>query len=461
MYGAKGFPVQDMRWLQQRRRGWYAVLEIAPSLRAALGKRRFVRSLKTRDHAVALARRHAALAEFNAEIERARKPAEATEIMAAAMTWRETFKKIEAGDLSGFTTTRRPGPEWPEQQVALNIAVDGLEQSIGEIAHYHSPALAKAFEEIATGRGTPVALHIEDWLAEPGKKGVREARTIRQCRSVLREFEAWAKANSVPPLLESATRQVAGKFVTGMVVRAVHPVTINSKLAAIRSYWSWLVRRGVTEANPWSGQGIAKTERRDADDAGKRPFTAEEVTRLLTGPADRELMDAMLIAVLSGMRVSEIGRLTVGTCQDSTFTIRKGKSKSALRLVPIHSSLAPIVARLVEGKQPNDSLLTLSAIEISKRFIRYRRAIGVDDTSPGARQSAIDFHSWRRWFTTECERAGIPENVVDAVTGHAGRVGMSYGLYSGGPSLEQRRTCVESVHLPTGVPTTCTTQPTS
>jgi hypothetical protein len=61
---ARHYPVQDQRWLQQRGRSWYAVMEVPRSLRAKLGKRRLIKSLGTRDRHVALARRHAALAEF-------------------------------------------------------------------------------------------------------------------------------------------------------------------------------------------------------------------------------------------------------------------------------------------------------------------------------------------------------------------------------------------------------------
>jgi hypothetical protein len=43
------YPVQDLRWLQQRGRSWYAVMEVPRPLRAKLGKRRLIKSLTTRD----------------------------------------------------------------------------------------------------------------------------------------------------------------------------------------------------------------------------------------------------------------------------------------------------------------------------------------------------------------------------------------------------------------------------
>ena len=58
----------DHRWLEQRARCWYCVKDVPRPLRAVLGKRRFVASLQTRDIHVAIARRHTALANFEAEI---------------------------------------------------------------------------------------------------------------------------------------------------------------------------------------------------------------------------------------------------------------------------------------------------------------------------------------------------------------------------------------------------------
>lgn len=80
---------------------------------------------------------------------------------------------------------------------------------------------------------------------------------------------------------------------------------------------------------------------------------------------------------------------------------------------------------------------------------RHRERLGVHEKPEGQRQSNIDFHSFRRWFITKAEQAGIPPNIISMVVGHAeGRKGMTLGVYSGGPSLDQMRACVEAVRLP-------------
>lgn len=71
----------------------------------------------------------------------------------------------------------------------------------------------------------------------------------------------------------------------------------------------------------------------------------------------------------------------------------------------------------------------------------------MDDTREGKRRGLVNFHSFRRWFITKAEQAGQPESVIAVVVGHK-RPGMTFGVYSAGPLLEQARACVEAVKLP-------------
>jgi integrase len=112
---------------------------------------------------------------------------------------------------------------------------------------------------------------------------------------------------------------------------------------------------------------------------------------LLNGTAqhtpDPELLDAMLVAALSGMRIEEAYRLTVADTADCWFNVRDAKTRAGVRRVPI-------------------------AMPASKRFGHYRKRVGVDEREPGRRQSNIDFHSLRRWFVTKARNTGIDRATV-------------------------------------------------
>lgn len=137
------------------------------------------------------------------------------------------------------------------------------------------------------------------------------------------------------------------------------------------------------------------------------------------------------------------------------FNIQQGKTSAAARKVPIHPDLIEIVRRRTYGKKPQDWLFHELAKErdpsdvYGKRFAKYREKLGVDDKREGRRRSLVNFHSFRRWFVTEAERAGQPESTISQVVGHEeGRKSITFKVYSGGTSDSQRRHCVEAVKLP-------------
>ena len=73
---------------------------------------------------------------------------------------------------------------------------------------------------------------------------------------------------------------------------------------------------------------------------------------------------------------------------------------------------------------------------IGKRFGHLKKKLG--------HGSGFVFHSIRKTFTTELERAGVAENIAADIVGHEKQT-MTYGLYSGGASIEQKRDAVEKV----------------
>jgi integrase len=239
------------------------------------------------------------------------------------------------------------------------------------------------------------------------------------------------------------------------------PVTMKKYFSRLSIYWQWLLQREHVEINPW--QDVKRPADTNPHDEKERPFTREEMIDLLNGPASRSLHDLMRIGALTGARLDAIVCLTVKDCQDGLFMFKPQKKEPAPRAVPIHSDLQAIVAARVAGKSEGDDLfpewpppksstsLRERSFKASNAFTAYRRSVGVDDCVEGKRRSLVNFHSFRRWFITEAERAGQPEHIIAAVVGHK-RPGMTLGRYSSGPAIEQARACVEAVKLPSVKP---------
>ena len=463
-------PTTDKRWLLLRHRTWWVVLDVPRKLRKQLGKPRFAASLKTHDLAVAQARRWAFLNRWRAEIDGCTaRTTTALDIVDEGLAWRETLELIERNDpatVRGFRSSTGPGYFDPDrydparpftpQDDARYVAREALQERIETLYHdQHRPADANTLAGLAYGTATPLLAFVDAWLTEGGRRGPYPPRTALMYRADVLRLAEWITAKGLPPLVESVTRKVAGEWVTELSKADNRRGTTNRRISAVASYWDWLRRRQGVDADPWSRQSLALTRHATTDDDDRhRAYTDDELARLLAGPADTEMHDAMRVAALSGMRLNELYQLRVADCQGNRFFVRKGKTAAARRYIPIHPDLAAIVARRLEGKSSDSFLIHEEtrtdhgrSAPFSKRFTRYRLSLGVTDKArPQDRQDRVNFHSLRHWFITKARRHA-DQAVVARIVGHAQQT-ITDHVYNHGAGEDVERRCVEAVNLP-------------
>lgn len=226
----------------------------------------------------------------------------------------------------------------------------------------------------------------------------------------------------------------------------ISPQTQRRIVTQVGHFLDWAVYEGQTTNNPF------KTVRVEAKGKVKHyeAMTDEEVARLLVLD-DPKIGGLLRLCLLSGLRAGE----AVGLVRDDLVwkgnlgwfawirpnEVRRLKTDAAERVVPLHSDLTPMLASL----PPTGRLFPgLTVNVVTKQFGLLRAKAGV--TRPG-----VVFHSSRKWFVTQCERAGVPEHWTATIVGHQSARSenrMTYGIYSAGISDEQKRSIVEKVGLP-------------
>lgn len=235
--------------------------------------------------------------------------------------------------------------------------------------------------------------------------------------------------------------------------------TIKKYVSRLNLYFAYLKSLRVVTANLWRDAVVYMPTEKNSE--VERPFTEHEVAKLLMGPAKLVMKDLMMFGALTGARLDAIVDLKVGDIiNNKAIRFKAMKRESGERYVPIHSCLMEIVLRRTKGKLPEDDLfpeyprdeknpLIERSFRASKHFTTYRRSIGVDDVVPGKRRSRVNYHSWRRWFTTKGERLHppAPSGMIDALVGHT-RPGMTLGVYSEGPEMKAARRAIEKIKLP-------------
>jgi len=431
------------------------------------GKSAYLVNLETGDIRTAMQRRDEIKRQTDGlfrDAREGRSVAPATDtIQERAETWAKEAEEAKR-DPHGWTAkiTGRDRKDVEDHEVA--DPRDFIEAEAEQIERRHGERDRDRFLNLVQGR-VDVDHYMEAYL----KEARLAPKTTDERRNLIKRFAEWAKLQGKSLL--QIDRATAGRYFSEAIA-PLNDRTAKKHVGSVKLYWDFLIARGhVTGANPWEGQRLPDRGRRveRGDDKEERPFTNQEMKTLLYSPFPyrmsrkfgSQLQDAMRISALSGMRLAEVVTLWVEECPidekgDGYFDIRQGKTAAAARRVPIHPDLIEIIQRRIKDKQPQDWLFHELAEEknagdvFGKRFRQYRQKLGVDDVAPGRRRSLVNFHSFRRWFVTQAERAGIPESTISSVVGHEeGRKSITLSVYSEGPAWQQMRACVDAVRLPT------------
>lgn len=449
------------RYLDMRGTTWWFKRDIPKAIRIHFGgKTAYLRSLATSD--LKVARRHrddiGRQCEKDFTSARAGLAPQGTGVDAIKELGRIwALERLEAQEDPRQWTAKITGRE--VRTIAkedVHDAEDHIEMAAERILAEAGVSEQERFLDIVRG-SVRVDHHLDAYLQETELT----PKTKLEKRGIIGRLGNWAVAKKLSIL--DFDQRTAGKYVTEFLV-PMQKKTRAKHLSVLSVYWTFMGGRGFVDKdkNPWKGQVQPNSGTFVPREAGthiERAFTTIEMRRLLY-PAKPpkgwgHIGDAIRIAALSGMRQGEIIGLQVGDCANGEFAVREGKTRASVRKVPIHRDLREIVGRRFAGRLPADSMFPelqntkTPKDAFGKQFATYRRSVGVDDKGTGKRRALTNFHSFRRWFVTEAERAGVVMTTIATVVGHKeGRDTMTFGTYSSGPSNAQHRACVEAVSLP-------------
>jgi integrase/recombinase XerC len=200
--------------------------------------------------------------------------------------------------------------------------------------------------------------------------------------------------------------------------------TTARKLATLRSFYKFLIRRGVVSVNPLSTIRTPKQDKRLP-----KCLDLDQVQKLLDAPGDADLLSARDKAMLevlysSGIRVSELVELEMGDLDLQEGVLRvKGKGRKD-RLTPIGSQAIKALQRYFElrtvepkchGPQALRVFLnkhgeSLSTRSVRRKLDKYLVQAGLD---PG-----ISPHTLRHSFATHLLNNGADLRSVQELLGH-------------------------------------------
>lgn len=405
-------------YLKQRGKTWYVRIPVPLKAQKAVGAKEIVRTLQTDSLSEAKVKRHQAIIDIYSEINSA---IHEQKHQKGSVHWlkgrlRHLMREHEQGEIDDeqFEALQVELLEWHQS------ARNGEEHSASELK-----VINNAYEMV---RGK---LMLSDAIDQYNKtiEGKLTDKTVASKKRTLNMFLDWM--GDVP--VQQIKRSNIAAFMDEVLNVGGRDIqTVTKFLSETGSLWtSYLIPRGHVESNPVSGMSKSLTVSKKGKKAKRRPWLAKELKKFLTEirkhPKHHDLELVLLLTLYTGLRRAELVHVKVEDVRDGGIEITEGKSEAALRTVPIHPILKPLVSHLVSTSKDGYLLPTQRVSKrfedaLGKRFGRVRKDLGVDSEE-------INIHTLRHSFVSGCENAQIPEHLAKVLTGHS-RGSITYGHYS-------------------------------
>jgi len=411
--------------LVKRYNTYFAVLYVPKEIQYIIGKAKFSKSTGTDNRKLAETIAQVYVMGWKAEIEAARSKSD-DPLIQSAKDIRKLLKSSPA-----------------------HLVQDAIDEEIAKLNLAKKEIHAEVFEQIATGKNQYLEDVLKNWKKHEEDRGLSQ-KNIDQMFS---DIQIMITQFPTAPLITAKSvdlwiRHIAkkGKLSASSVTRIIG----SSK--NFFKYLQFIKEIPQTEPNPFvvpiefkisnkpNSKSVNKTQ-------SWLPFSPKEIVSLYKISLDenQKLADLILIAMYTGARIEEICSLL---CKDidlkeESITIIDAKTEAGERTIPIHPYIKGRIEKLIEDSTDDYLLSGLTKNKYGDRANALGQRFGRLKTKQKF-SSRYVFHSIRKTFTTMLENAGVGENLAADIVGHE-KPRITYGLYSGGASLEVMREAIKKI----------------
>ena len=247
--------------------------------------------------------------------------------------------------------------------------------------------------------------------------------TIESYRNDLEQFGLYLKSEYQKDDMELASHLEIRSWIVQMMEKEITPRSINRKLSTLKSFFKFLMRKGVVKKSPLAKVLAPKTSKRlpmFVENSGiERLLTDTEFPEGFEGARDKMILD---LFYGTGMRRSELNNLKESDIDSYNAQIKVLGKGNKERIIPIQPQLRTALKEYVDLKNQSiaspsiylfvnreGKLLNPSNIyQIVKKYLNLITTI--DKKSP---------HVLRHTFATHLMNNGADINAVKELLGHA------------------------------------------
>lgn len=276
-------------------------------------------------------------------------------------------------------------------------------------------------------RGGSMRKSLNDFLTFLSVEKGSSANTVAAYRNDLQQLADFIGSRPNSDGLNSVDRSLIQDFILDLKQRGYTETSVARKVAACRSYYSFLSAEGLVTVNPTEGLSsprIGKTL--------PKAISPNEVDELLEQPARRSTPEArrdramLELLYATGMRVTELVSLDMSSLnldRRAPYVRCLGKGAKE-RTIPIHDQAFEAVTAYLDDGRPmlvrNKDEMALFVNRRGERLTRQGFWLILKGYARAANLSPdITPHTLRHSFATHMLRGGMPLRNVQEMLGHA------------------------------------------
>ncbi|WP_422355522.1 tyrosine-type recombinase/integrase [Roseivirga pacifica] len=268
--------------------------------------------------------------------------------------------------------------------------------------------------------------------------------TVQSYENDLKQFQAFTSEKFSTTSLEEVTQLMIRSWVLSLMDSGMNPRSVNRKLATLRSFYKFLIKREAISKNPTDKVKALKTQKELPGFADENEFSIWLDNVEFDNPQDQIIIELLYG---TGIRLSELLQLKLSDFAQGDCSIKVLGKRNKERIIPLSRPLATLIKSYIHDKShgqfsnPNGYLIVnknggqaypMLVYRVVKKYLN--QVPSLDKKSP---------HALRHSFATHLLNKGADLNAVKDLLGHSSLAATQVYTHN---SLERLKSAFDQAH---------------